>query len=169
MKSILLKFVIVITICFVVHVFVGLFSSLIVNHFILNTRLANFTIYDGYADFNILLAYLLLSALLVFDKIKGNAWLMALGSLMAFVIIKAFVIDVIAHYFRFYVKTNQNGPYSFEIFKGKLASQWNSLLFEFSNLGQVLSFFVWVFMAWLGICYLSLLCKNWLIKRELTY
>jgi hypothetical protein len=169
MKSIFIKFVIFITIFFVVLVFVGLFSSLIVNHFILNTRLANFTIYDGYADFNILLAYLLLSALLVFDKIKGNAWLMALGSLMAFVIIKAFVIDVIAHYFRFYVKTNQNGPYSFEIFKGKLASQWNSLLFEFSNLGQVLSFSVWVFMALLGICYLSLLCKNWLRKRELTY
>lgn len=169
MKSTLLKFVIVITICFVVHMFVGLFSSLIVNHFILNTRLANFTIYDGYSNFSVMLVYFPLSALLVFDKIKGNAWLMALGSFMAFVIVKAFVIDVIAHYFKFYVKTNQNGPYSFEIFKGKLASQWNSLLFEFSNLGQVLCFTVWVFMALLGICSLSLLCKNWLIKRELAY
>lgn len=169
MKSTLLKFGIVLAICFAAHILVGLFSSLIVNKFILNTRRANFTIYDGYADFGILLAYIPVSALLVFDKIKGKAWLIALGAFVVFLISKAFVLDIIAHYFRFYVKTNQNGIYSFEIFKEKLASQWDSLLFEFSNLGQVLSFSVWVFMALVGICYLSLLCKNWLIKRELTY
>lgn len=155
-----LKVAVVIAICFAVHILVGFFSSLIVNHYIINTRLANFTIYDGYADFSILLAYIPISALLIFNKIKGNFLLIASGWFVCFLLFKAFVTDVIGHYLRFYVKTNQNGGYSFEIFKNKLASQWDSLFFEFSNLGQFLSFIVWVFIALLCICYLSLWAKN---------
>ena len=120
MKMNLLKFAIAIAICFAVHILVGFFSSLIVNHYIINTRFANFTIYDVYADFSILLPYFFLSALLMFDKIKGNFLLIASGWFVCFLLFKAFVTDVIAHYLRFYVKTNQNGPYSFEIFKNKL-------------------------------------------------
>jgi len=156
----LLKFAIAIAICFAVHILVVLFSNLIVNGYIINTRLANFTIYDGYADFSMLLAFIPLSALLVFDKIKGNFLLIALVWFVVFVVVKVFVIDVTSHYFRFYVDTQQNGAYSFEIFKDKLASQWDSLLFEFSNLGQFLSFIFWVFVALLGISYLSLRAKS---------
>lgn len=156
----LLKVTMVIAICFAVHVLVALISSLIVNNFILNTRLANFTIYDGYADFSIVLAYILVSALLIFDKIQGNALVVTTVSFFAFLTVKVFVIDIIAHYVRFYLKTQQNGIYSFEIFKDRLASNWDSLLFEFSNLGQFLSFIVWVFIALLGVCYLSLWAKN---------
>lgn len=156
---------VVITICFAVHILAVLFSSLFVNHYIINTRLANFTIYDGYADFSILLAYIPLSALLVFNKIKGNFLLIASGWFVCFLLIKGFVTDIIAHYLRFYVKTNQNGTYSFEVFKHKLASQWDGLLFEFSNLGQFLSFIIWVFIALLGVCYLSLWAKNKLKQK----
>jgi len=138
----LLKVVVITAICFAVHILAVLFSSLFVNHYIINTRLANFTIYDGYADFSMLLAYIPLSALLVFNKIKGNFLLIALSWFLCFLLINAFVTDIIAHYQRFYVKTNQNGAYSFEVFKNKLASQWDSLLFEFSNLGQFLSFII---------------------------
>ncbi len=160
MKKALLKFAIVLIICFAIHIFVGLFSSLIVNQFILNTRLANFTIYDGYADFSILLAYIPLSALLMFNKIKGNAIVITLGSFFAFLIVKVFAVDIVAHYFRFYVKTAQNGAYSFEIFINRLVKNWQELLWEFSNLGQALSFIIWVFIALLGICYLSFWAKN---------
>lgn len=159
MKKVLLKFAIVLFICFAVHILASLFSSLTVNSFILNTRLANFTFYDGYADFSIFLAYVLLSALLIFNKIKGNVWLIAIGSFIAFVVVKAFVIDAVEHYLRFYLKTEQNGAYSFEVFKENLASQWDSFLFEFSNLGQAFSTVVWVFLALLGVCYLSLWVK----------
>ena len=156
----LLKFAIAIAICFAVHILVVLFSNLIVNGYIINTRLANFTIYDGYADFSMLLAFIPLSALLVFDKIKGNYMLIALTWFVAFVVVKVFVIDVISHYFRFYVNTQQNGTYSFEIFKNQFVKNWKDLLWEFSNLGQFLSFIVWVFVALLGISYLCFWAKS---------
>jgi len=162
-KRTLVKFTIAIAICFAVHILVGLFSSLIVNNFILNARLANFTIYDGYADFGILLAYIPVSALLVFDKVKVNALLI---SVVAFVVIltsKVFIIDVIEHYVKFYVKIQQNGAYSFEIFTNRLARNLVELLWEFCNLGQVLSFIIWVFLALLCICYLSIYSRNKLI------
>ena len=119
MKMKLLKFAIAIAICFPVHISVVLFSNIIVNGYIINTRLANFTIYDGYADFSMLLAFIPLSALLVFDKIKGNYMLIALTWFVAFVVVKVFVIDVTSHYFKFYANTQQNGAYSFDIFKDK--------------------------------------------------
>jgi len=159
-KTKLIKVTMVIAICFAVHVLVALISSLIVNKLILNTRLANFTVYDGYADFSILLVYILVSALLMFDKIKGNALVITTVSFFAFLTVKVFVIDIIAHYFRFYVKTAQNGAYSFDIFINRLAKNWQELRWEFSNLGQFLSFIGWVFIALLGICYLSLWAKN---------
>lgn len=168
MKSTLLKFAIVFAVCSAVHILVSLFSSLIVNKFILNTRLANFTMYDGYANFSVLLTYFLLSALLVFDKIKGNVLVITMSSFFAFIIFKAFVIDVAEHYLRFYVKTEQNWDYSFEIFKNQLGKQWNNILWEFGNLGQFLSFLVWIFIGLLGVCYLSLWVKNIVKKRELV-
>lgn len=160
MKKTILKFGIVLTICFAVHILAGLFSSLIVNHFILNTRLANFTIYDGYADFSMLLFYIPVSALLVYDKVRGNVWLIALGAFVVILISKVFLIDIIAHYIRFYVKTAQNGAYNFEIFINRLAKNLDGLLWEFSNLGQFLSFIIWVFIALLGVCYLSIWVKK---------
>ena len=160
MKMNLLKFAIAIAICFAVHILVVLFSNLIVNGYIINTRLANFTIYNGYADFSMLLAFIPLSALLVFDKIKGNFLLIPLAWFVVFVLVKFFVIDVISHYFRFYVNTQQNGTYSFEIFKNQFVKNWKDLLWEFSNLGQFLSFIVWVFVALLGISYLSFWAKS---------
>ncbi|WAC42549.1 hypothetical protein [Pedobacter sp. SL55] len=159
-KKTWLKFIVVVAICFVTHILVGLFSSLMVNNFVLNTRLANFTIYDGYADFSILLFYIPLSALLIFNKIKGNGFLISLGAFFIFLMGKVFIVDVISHYLRLYVKTQQNGAYSFEIFKDQLAKNWGDLLWEFSHLGQFLSFMVWVFIALLGVCYLSLWIKN---------
>lgn len=159
-KRTLLKFGVAIAICLAVHILVALFSSLIVNNYILNTRLANFTIYEGYADFSIVLFYFLISALLIFNKIKGNGLLIAIAAFLGFIVSKVFVIDVIQHYIRFYVKTQQNGVYSFEIFKDQLARNWRNLLWEFSNFGQLLSSIVWVFIALLSVCYLSLWVKN---------
>ncbi|SOD18346.1 hypothetical protein [Pedobacter xixiisoli] len=156
----LLKFGIVLAICFAVHISIGLFSSLIVNNFILKTQLANFTIYDGYADLSMLLAYISMSALLVFNKIKGNALLIALGAFAVILVSKVFVIDIVEHYIRFYVKTQQNGGYSLYSFRNELTKQWDRLLFEFSNLGQFLSFLLWLFVALLAICYLSLWAKK---------
>lgn len=159
-KRTLLKLIATLAICFVVHILVALFSGLVVNGYIINTPLANFTIYDSYADFSILLFYIPLSALLIFNKISGNGFLISLGAFVAFLIGKVFIIDVIVHYIRFYVKTQQNGAYNFEIFKHQLVSQWDNLLFEFSNLGQFFSTIVWVFFALLAICYLSLWAKK---------
>ena len=166
MKRGLLKFAVVIVICFAVHIFVALFSSLIVNKFILNTRLANFTIYDSYTDSSILLVYISISALLLFDKIKGNALVITTASFVVFVVAKVFIFDLIADYLRFYAKIKQNGSYSFEIFKHQIDRQWDSLLWEFSNIGQFLSTIVWLFIALLSICYLSLWAKSKL-KQEL--
>jgi len=59
----------------------------------------------------------------------------------------------------FMVNTPQNGNYSLEILKDKLTNQWDSLLFELSNLGQLLSFVVSESIALLGICYLSIWAK----------
>lgn len=112
MKRTLLKFVVAIAICFTVHILVDLFSSIFVHKLTLNTRRANFTIYDGYADYSILLAYVLISTLLVFNKIKGSFVLIVLGWFTCYVLFKAFVTDIIVHYLRFYVKTQQNGVYS---------------------------------------------------------
>lgn len=167
MKGGLLKFAIAIAICFAVHILVAFFSSLIVNHYIINTRLANFTIYDSYANFSILLAYIPLSALLIFNKISGNGFVVTLVSFFLILMAKVFVADILNHYFKFYVKTQQNGAYSFEIFKDKLASQWDNLVWEFSNFGQFLSSIIWVFIALLGVCYLSVWAKK--STDELNY
>lgn len=166
MKRNLMKFVVAIAICLAVHVSACLISSVIVNHFISNTRLANFSMYDGYADSSILLVYISIAALLLFDKIKGNALVITTASFVVFVVAKVFIFDLIADYLRFYVKTKQNGSYSFEVFKHQIGRQWDSLLWEFSNIGQFLSTIVWLFIALLSICYLSLWAKNKL-KLEL--
>ena len=167
-KENLLKFIAALTICFAVHVLVALFSSLIVNNFILNTRLANFTIYEGYADLNMFLAYIPISALLVFKKIKGNILVIATTSFAVLLLAKTFVIDMLSHYLRFYVKTQQNGSYSFEVFKHQIGREWDSLLWEFSNLGQFFSTIFWLFIAILSICYLSPWAKTKLTGNRKT-
>ncbi|RZJ80094.1 MAG: hypothetical protein EOO47_08710 [Flavobacterium sp.] len=154
--SFLLRFAIALVICFVVHLLVSLFSSLFVNSYIINTRLANFTIYDGYADFRILLSYISLSVLLIYNKIKGNGFLITMAAFFVFFIGKAFIVDAVDHYIRFYFKTQQNGAYSFGIFVAKLCSILDNFFFELTNLGQFLSFVIWQFLAVLTVCYLSL-------------
>jgi len=121
--------------------------------------LVNYSFYGAYADLNSLHFYILLSALLIFNKLKENVFVFATAALLAILLIRFFVIDVVVHYFRFYVNTPQNGNYSLEILKDKLTSQWDSLLFELSNLGQLLSFVVSEYIALLGICYLSIWAK----------
>lgn len=161
MKNKMLKFVAMLVISLLVHVFVSLFSSLIVNNFIINTKLANFTIYDGYAGFSMVFYYMLLSALLVFNKIRGNVFVLALSAFLVIMLTQAFVITVAENYFRFYVKTDQNGAYSFEILHRQLLRNWDSLLWEFGNWGQILSFLIWVFVGLLAICYSSRWVKNY--------
>lgn len=160
-KSKMILIIAALLISFAVFGLVGLISSIVVSNFFANSSLVNYSLYEGYADLSSLYFYILLSALLIFNRLKGNAFLIAIGALDSILLIRFLVIDVVAHYFRIYVNTQQNGNYSFEIFKDKLTSQWDSLLFELSNLGQLLSFVVWQYIALLGICYLSL----WANKR----
>ncbi|TKC01759.1 hypothetical protein [Pedobacter cryotolerans] len=159
-----LKLAIALAISFAVFILTSFFSEFVVNKYLIQSHLANYSFYEGFADLSTFCCYVLASALLVFDKLRGNAFLLAIGFFIAILLLKCFLVDVVAHYFRFYGNTQQNGNYSFEIFKNKLANQWDSLLFEFTNLGQLLSFTVWQFVALLGICYLSILVRNKLVQ-----